>query len=137
LPPVPLHSGRACKSAFCLGYPIKLMPVGSSGSVGSFPSASVRIVFPPGHNRAVGKRPRLMDSAFPPLRDLPRLRDRVAVDGHEGIFIVIACNSQLREVDLAGTSRPGCLFGIPIARLRPVSSQTRGRLSPHLVSRRA
>jgi hypothetical protein len=75
-----------------------------------------------------------MDSAIPPLHDLPRLRDRVIVDGHDGIFIVIACNSQRREVDLAGTSRPGYLFGIPVSKLRPVSNQPASRLAPRAAS---
>jgi hypothetical protein len=111
---------------------LKLLPVGCLGRIESFPAVRVRVVLPPGQNRAMRKRPRLMDSAIPPLRDLPRLRDRVTVEGHEGIFIVIACNSQLREVDLAGTSRPGYLFGIPVSKLRPVSNQPLGRLSPQI-----
>ena len=64
-----------------------------------------------------------MDSAIPPLHDLPRLRDRVTVEGHDGIFIVIACNSERREVDLAGASQPGYLIGIPVSQVRPVSNQ--------------
>jgi hypothetical protein len=76
-----------------------------------------------------------MDSAIPPLHDLPRLRDRVSVEGLEGIFIVIACNSQRREVDLAGTSQPGYLFGVPVSKLRPVSNQPFGRLAPQAASR--
>jgi hypothetical protein len=71
-----------------------------------------------------------MDSETPPLRDLPHLRDRVTVEGHEGTFIVIACNSSLREVDLAGTSQSGYLFGIHISRLRPVSNLPSGHASP-------
>jgi hypothetical protein len=76
-----------------------------------------------------------MDSATPPLRDLPRLRDRVIVEGHEGVFIVIACNSMRREVDLAGTSRPGYLFGIPVSRLRPASNPPSGRQAPQAAPR--
>lgn len=81
-----------------------------------------------------------MDSAIPPLHDLPRLRDRVAVEGHEGIFIVIACNSERREVDLAGTSQPGFLIGIPVSKIRPVSNQRSskqgsGRLAPQAATR--
>ena len=77
-----------------------------------------------------------MDSAIPPLRDLPRLRDRVMVEGHEGIFVVIACNSERREVDLAGTSQPGYIFGIPVSKIRPVLNQRSGRLAPQSVTTR-
>jgi hypothetical protein len=72
-----------------------------------------------------------MDSETPPLHDLPHLRDRVTVEGHEGIFIVIACNSSLREADLAGTSQPGYLFGIPLNKLRPVSNLPADQADSH------
>lgn len=81
-----------------------------------------------------------MDSGIPPLHDLPRLRDRVAVEGHEGIYIIIACNSERREVDLAGASQPGYLVGIPVSKIRPVSNQRSssprsGRLAPQTATR--
>jgi hypothetical protein len=61
------------------------------------------------------------------------------VEGHDGIFIVIACNSLRREVDLAGTSRPGYLFGIPVSRLRrapigPSSGREASQAAPRLLS---
>lgn len=63
----------------------------------------------------------MIDLRIPPLPDFPRLRDRVKVAGHDGIYIVIACNTALGEVDLAGASKPGYLFGIPVSDIRPVS----------------
>lgn len=66
---------------------------------------------------------------IPPFPDLPRLRDRVTVVGHEGIYIVIACNSLRREVDLAGASYPGYLFGVPISNIRPATEVPADELS--------
>lgn len=66
---------------------------------------------------------------IPPLPDLPRLRDRVTVIGHDGIYIVIACNSSRREVDLAGASHPGYLFGIPVSDIRPVTDWPAGPIN--------
>ena len=68
------------------------------------------------------------------LPDLPRLRDRVTVVGHDGIYIVIACNSSRREVDLAGASHPGYLFAVPASSVRLVSDVPQARRQPRLAS---
>lgn len=48
------------------------------------------------------------------LVDLPRLRDRVSVHGHDGIYIVISVNSDRGEVGLVSMSQSTYLFEVPV-----------------------
>jgi hypothetical protein len=119
-------------------HTLQVLPAGRAGRIETVPAASVRIVMPPKSKVELKRRLASILMVIPPLPDVPHLRDRVTVVGQEGIYIVIAYNSSVQEVDLAGASHPGYLFGVPVSSIRPVpdvpvsrmSRQTPSRLAP-------
>jgi hypothetical protein len=60
----------------------------------------------------------------PTQRDLPRLRDRVAVKDRHGVFIVVAINNARRQVDLAAVSHVAYMFDVPFTSLVPARPLT-------------
>lgn len=56
------------------------------------------------------------------LDELPRLRDRVSVHGHDGIYVVISVNSERAEVGLASMSQSTYLFEVPVTIVSSIDS---------------
>jgi hypothetical protein len=55
-----------------------------------------------------------------PASKIPQVRDRVCIEGHDEVFVVVHVNERSGWADLACIERVGFLTYVPLGSIRPV-----------------